>query len=743
MPRLLPLDDDRRVQLATSVCFTLSPRARVRPPRFPPPSRRRLSRPSFSSPHSSSAPPLDLALDRDHVDVRTVTRSRPRARDRVRTARGDDDDDDAMTVDFLQRKRSKREAKKARAASRVDENGRRIRGKKGPKRALRGMCANAPPTPPALREEDEREEARRSGEKRRAERERVASKALRKKMRAAREDLKTGDEAMGEMEGGGEIVVGGEGSAVPDYFMDAMKSIGHRRTTPVQRGCWPAACAGKDVLAIAPPGSGKTLGFLLPAIEVALRDLRENPNAGKKYPGSPAALVVAPTRELTLQISTVCNKLKKAVPVRSVAVYGGVSQEDQEEALGQHTSHAFLVIGTPGRLNAVLESGALKLDRCKILVLDEADRMLALGFEEQLLKIRDALPNANDGRQTLLFSATFPKAVRTISKSWLGEGFETVKIEVADGKSGTMAGKSDDEMTTHMATVEQTVHVCAEHKKSRKLMKYITKLRAADGRARSRVLVFANRIKTVQFIAELCKRHNEKVSTLFGTMKQERRDQAMKDFKAGKTPVLIATDVAGRGLDIAGLEYVVNWDFPGSIEQYRHRVGRAGRQGKRGAALSFFTRKFAPLAGDLIELLKKGDHFVDPNLEILAKVAASLPKTNAKSVKNADRFNEDPADEHGELEVDEEEDENNDAEKKPAAGKQDDWRRGEHVESEAGDEEDDDGDMRRKKAWWNSDKSGRGGVFVKKFTGSMGGKRKVSVGPSAGEIEKKKKRSMK
>jgi len=646
-----------------------------------------------------------------------------------------------MTVDFLQRKRSKREAKKARALSRKDADGKRIRTKRGVKRQLRGMCSSAPPVPPALREEDERRDAEARSARRKAERERLAAKALRKKMRAKAEG-ESGDGALDEDDG--EEKVDGrdarEGGSVPDYFMDAMKSVGHRRTTPVQRACWPPACEGKDVLAIAPPGSGKTLGFLLPAIDVALVDRREHPEAGTKRAGAPAVLVVAPTRELTLQIAGVCNKLKKAVPVRAVAVYGGASQEEQEEALTQHTSHALVVIGTPGRLLAVLESGALGLDRCKMLVLDEADRMLALGFEEQLTKIRDALPNAEeDGRQTLLFSATFPKAVRSVGRAWLRRGYETVKIDA----DKPIVPKDDESMEAHMATVEQTVHVCAEHKKSRKLMKYITKLRAEDGRARSRVLVFANRIKTVQFIADLCKRHKEKVSTLFGTMKQERRDQALKDFKAGKTPVLIATDVAGRGLDIAGLEYVVNWDFPGSIEQYRHRVGRAGRQGKKGAAMSFFTRKFTPLAGDLIKLLKSGGHFVDPNLEILARVAESLPKTPNAAATNADRFaavGDEPADERGELERDDDE-----AKPSSGTGEEDDGDGGaDAVDDDAADEGADEGaGAAQGGAWWNSDKAGRGRVFKKKTKRGdvIAVKRKVTVGPSDAErVVKKTKR---
>jgi ATP-dependent RNA helicase DDX5/DBP2 len=224
-----------------------------------------------------------------------------------------------------------------------------------------------------------------------------------------------------------------------------------------------------------------------------------------------------------------------------------------------------------------------------------------------------------------------------VAKAWLAPGPAIVKIEASD-KSAS-AGKRSNEANVAVAAggkgegrsfdvsdVEQTVHVCAEHKKARKLLKHVTELRKNDGRSKSRVLVFANRIKTVNFVGETLRRHGEKVGCLHGELKQEKREAALRDFKSGKTPCLVATDVAGRGLDITGLEHVVNWDMPSSVEQYTHRVGRAGRSGRKGAALSFFTRNMAPLAPDLVKLLKKGGHFVDPNLETLAKVGAALSK---------------------------------------------------------------------------------------------------------------------
>ena len=578
-----------------------------------------------------------------------------------------------MTVDFNQRKSAKKNSKRM---SQKTEDGRRIRGGKTVPRKQRGMCSSDPPLPPRLREEDDARAASERNARKKEEKRKAAARALREKM--AKKGVPGAAKALSKMKGpnrgrGDDDVVSDssgdeedededenekEDEGVPEYFVDALKALGHKGVTPIQRECWPHCCAGRDLLGVAPPGSGKTLAYLLPAVEFALRDARDNP-AGKRTgapSGRPSALVVAPTRELVVQIFGVCMKLKKAAPVRCVAVYGGASQEEQEEQLTQPSGLALLVVGTPGRLTAVLESGALQLSRARLLVIDEADRMLALGFQEQLEMLRQALPsNERDeeeldeddeqklqtpggmgkrsGRQTLLFSATFPKTVKAVAKVWLAPKPAIVKIEakqVTDGKKSNAAnvavaaGGKGDASGVDTSSVEQTVHVCAEHKKARKLLKHLTDLRKNDGRSRSRVLVFVNRIKTVNFVGETLRRHGEKVGVLHGELKQEKREAALRDFKSGKTPCLVATDVAGRGLDITGLEHVVNWDMPGSVEQYTHRVGRVGRSGRKGAALSFFTRNMAPLAPDLVKLLKRGGHFVDPNLEVLAKVGEAL-----------------------------------------------------------------------------------------------------------------------
>ena len=634
-----------------------------------------------------------------------------------------------MTVDFNQRKSAKRQSKRM---SQKTEDGRRIRGGKSVPRKQRGMCSSDPPLPPKLREEDELRAAKARNERKKAEKLKAAARALREKMHAKgvpgaakplsmikgpsraddADNISDSDDADDDA-----VPVGEEdASAVPDYFLDALRALGHKGTTPIQRECWPHCCAGRDVLGIAPPGSGKTLAYLLPAVEFALRDARDRPRTKRDPRGRPSALVVAPTRELALQVAGVCGKLRRAAPVRCVAVYGGASQEEQEEQLAQPSSLALLVVGTPGRITATLETDALGLERARMLVLDEADRMLALGFADQLEVIRKALPgnerDAGDGagdgdgdgalalavgigrrpgRQTLLFSATFPKTVRAVAKTWLAPKPAIVKIESAD-KSGdgkrsneanvaVAAGGKGGDGAVDVSNVDQTVHVCAEHKKARKLLKHVTDLRKNDGRSKSRVLVFANRIKTVNFVGETLRRHGEKVGTLHGELKQDRREQALKDFKSGRTPCLVATDVAGRGLDITGLEHVVNWDMPGSVEQYTHRVGRAGRSGRRGAALSFFTRNMAPLAPDLVALLKRGGHFVDPNLEVLAKVGEALIKNKEVDMGDADV----EEDKEVEAEEDEDADEEEDEEEESDESEEDD-----EMESEDDDDEEED-----------------------------------------------------
>ena len=686
-----------------------------------------------------------------------------------------------MTVDFLARKQSKKNAKRLASLNKRGENERRNRAKRGRNRNNIGMCNFAPPLPPALAEEDEKREAEEKMKKRKMERERLAAKAMRKKVKMEMEKNTKGEEEKRrrkdeKIRGGSESEEESSESEdddeddedeeqqdqiqnnVPEYFIDAMKTIGHRRIAPIQKSSWASLCNNSDCLSVAPPGSGKTLAFLLPAFDAVIKRVAEfmSSNNSKKNGSNNNnsrrnvidGLIVAPTRELAQQIASVGNKLKRAAPVKLVCMVGGTDQQEQEESLLAPTKLGVLVVGTPGRLCAtvcfnaggtkksddgsgksiVVKASENRLGECKIFILDEADRMLALGFEPQLDKLYENLPKE---RQTALFSATFPAKVKQIARKWLKKDYEKVTLSAnAVDISAKSADKGKKELVQRASKVMQTVHVCAEHKKSRKLMKYVDTLRKEDGRARSRVLVFTNRIKTVKFVKDLLVKHGEKVSTLHGEMRQDKRELALKDFKAGKTPILVATDVAGRGLDIAGLESVVNWDFPGSIEQYQHRIGRAGRQEKVGSALSFFTRKFAPLAKDLIDLLANAKQFVDPNLKILAKAAEALPEFENK-FRDKFGYGDEPVDERGENDEDDDVQEEEDAEEE-----EDDTKKGtksnkKNKKVEENDEDKGDeftvpkdkpsiGDGSKKKkqpSWWEEGASNRNTttpLFVKK-----------------------------
>jgi hypothetical protein len=389
-----------------------------------------------------------------------------------------------MTVDFLARKQSKKNAKRLASLNKKGENERRNRAKRGRNRNTIGMCNFPPPLPPALAEEDEQREAELKMKKRKMERERLAAKAMRKKVKMEMERKISGEEEEEEEEEerrrkkrDGETRAGGsdesgesdsdeeeeeeekrenQSNNVPEYFIDAMKTIGHRRVAPIQKSSWAALCGNSDCLSVAPPGSGKTLAFLLPAFDVVIKRVAEfmSSSSGKKNGSNNInnsrknvidGLIVAPTRELAQQIASVGNKLKRAAPVKLVCMVGGTNQQEQEESLLAPTKLGVLVVGTPGRLCAtvcfnaggtkksddgsgksiVVQASENRLGECKIFILDEADRMLALGFEPQLEQLYENLPKE---RQTALFSATFPAKVKQIARKWLKKDYAKVTL---------------------------------------------------------------------------------------------------------------------------------------------------------------------------------------------------------------------------------------------------------------------------------------------------------------------------
>ncbi|KAH8075434.1 helicase [Aureococcus anophagefferens] len=400
----------------------------------------------------------------------------------------------------------------------------------------------------------------------------------------------------------------------------------------VQRQAWPAALRGLDVLAIAPTGSGKTLAYLLPAIGRVL---------GGGGPRSRCALVVVPTRELAAQVHLVAKKAEKwaQAELGACVVAGGAgaaSRPQQFEALARSS----LAVATPGRLLDLARGGAAKrLDAVVCWVVDEADRMLQLGFEEQLDELSRLVPAE---RQTLLFTATFPQRLRHAADRYVGEPDRvcTIRVNTSGGDDAAPApaapaaperapgrasasrtrappSKPQDEAARRGSSlakiaknVTQQVHVCAAHKRPRLLLRFLERFGKEDAAKRqaSKVLLFVNTASACAEVVELVKRHYKAntVALLHGKLPQRDRDAALLNFRAGKTNVLVATDVASRGLHVSRLNVVVNWDFPTNLEAYTHRVGRAGRDGEPATALSFFTRNLIPLAPALVALLTGG-----------------------------------------------------------------------------------------------------------------------------------------
>ncbi|XRA99770.1 ATP-dependent RNA helicase-like protein DB10 [Pycnococcus provasolii] len=395
-----------------------------------------------------------------------------------------------------------------------------------------------------------------------------------------------------------------QGQACPDPFyqfdeagfspdiMAEIQRAGFATPTPIQSQAWPVAMQGRDLVAIAKTGSGKTCGYLLPGL-VQIANTRKDPRTG------PTMLCIAPTRELANQIKEEADKFGRTQGVRNTCLYGGAPKGPQLRDLsyGVH-----IVIATPGRLNDFLEQRSVNLSQVSYLVLDEADRMLDMGFEPQIQKIVRQVPAS---RQTLFFSATWPKEVRSIAAQFVVNS--TVHVFIGD-----------PHQLNANADIEQRIEVVSDRfAKERRLPEIISSLpRGADG-SPAKVIVFANTKKQCDQIAYGLARQFG-ASAIHGDKSQYDRDNTLRSFKNGSRPVMVATDVAARGLDIPNVECVINFDFPNGVEDYVHRIGRTGRAGKKGTAHTFMSSDEGKLASQLIPVLRKAKQAVSPELEQLA-----------------------------------------------------------------------------------------------------------------------------
>jgi ATP-dependent RNA helicase RhlE len=330
-----------------------------------------------------------------------------------------------------------------------------------------------------------------------------------------------------------------------------VRAAGFETPRAIQAQVIPAALDGRDVLGLAPTGTGKTAAFALPLLERMLE-----PGA----PG-PRALILAPTRELARQIDTEIRALARFTRIRTATIYGGVSLRPQIIGLQQRPE---IVVGCPGRLLDLLGQGALRLANVEALVLDEADHMFDMGFLPDLRRILAALP---ERRQNLLFSATMPEAIRQLASAVLRKPYV---VELANHAPA--------------ATIDHALYAVAEERK-RDLLERIL----ADDDCAS-AIVFTRTKHRARRLAEQLGKRGHRTVALQGNMSQTQRDRAMSGFRARRYDVLVATDLAARGLDVSGVSHVINFDVPTTPEAYTHRIGRTGRAECTGIARTFVTR---------------------------------------------------------------------------------------------------------------------------------------------------------
>lgn len=419
-------------------------------------------------------------------------------------------------------------------------------------------------------------------------------------------------------------------SNLPSRLMDVVRSVGYNEPTPIQRAAIPIALQARDLIGVAVTGSGKTAAFLLPLLVYisGLPMLDEYNKADGPY-----ALILAPTRELAQQIETEAKKFATPLGFTCVSIVGGHSLEEQAFNL---RNGAEIIVATPGRLVDCIERRLLVLQQCCYIIMDEADRMIDLGFEDSLNKILDALPLSNEKpdteeaenaqlmskylgskgryRQTMMYTATMPPLVEKIAKKYLRR-----PAIVTIGN----AGEAVD-------TVEQRVEfINGEDKRKKRLGEILQSNQYAPP-----IIVFVNIKRNCDTVARDIKRLGFSVVTLHGSKDQKQREAALASLRSGETDILVATDLAGRGIDVPDVSLVINFNMAHSIESYTHRVGRTGRAGKSGVAITFLGNEDADVMYDLKQMISKSSISKVPEELRRHEAAQSKPVKGRKTILN-------------------------------------------------------------------------------------------------------------
>lgn len=391
-------------------------------------------------------------------------------------------------------------------------------------------------------------------------------------------------------------------SPMDPHLLENIALAHYKTPTPVQKYSVPIVAGGRDLMACAQTGSGKTGGFLFPILSASFSNgPRAVPDAGRGNYGRsrkayPTALILAPTRELVSQIHEEARKFAYRSWVRPAVVYGGADIGSQLRAMDQGCD---LLSATPGRLVDLIERGRISLANIRYLVLDEADRMLDMGFEPQIRRIVEGedMPGVTE-RQTLMFSATFPRDIQMLARDFLKD-----YIFLSVGRVGSTS-----------ENITQKIEYVEDEDKRSVLLDILYALPPGG-----LTLIFVETKRMADMLEGFLSQNQFAATSIHGDRTQREREYAIETFKTGRTPVMVATAVAARGLDIPNVTHVVNYDLPSDIDDYVHRIGRTGRAGNTGAATAFFNRGNKNICRDLVDLLREAKQDVPGWLEAVMR----------------------------------------------------------------------------------------------------------------------------